>query len=155
MGALTAKPSRFRARAWELTQQPSISPHDCVGSNVHVHTRHGEVMRVVSRENMAINEMWIARDDRDRFSYEALEHPERVTQPMVKLDGRWEATDWLPALDFAVGGLRRVMATSTGDQLGCFSVAQRDLRRALLLQKLMRGLGSSNMDHRLRQSRFS
>lgn len=152
VGALTAKPSRFRARSWELTQLPSVSPHDCIGSNLNVHTRNGKVMRVVSRENKAINEMWIA--DRDRFSYEGLYHPDRITQPLVKLDGEWEKTDWMPALDFAVGGLRRVMATSSGDQIAALASPNATLEELYLLQKLLRGLGSSNLDHRLRQSDF-
>jgi len=152
VGALTAKPSRFRARAWELLQTPSVSPHDCVGSNLNVHTRKGKVMRVVARENTAVNEMWIA--DRDRFSYEGLAHADRLTQPWVKLDGRWEKTDWLPALDYAVGGLRRVMATSSGDQLAALASPNATLEELYLLQKLLRGLGSSNIDHRLRQTDF-
>jgi NADH-quinone oxidoreductase subunit G len=152
VGALTAKPSRFRARAWELTQVPSVSPHDCVGSNLNVHLRRGKVIRVVSRENAAVNEMWIA--DRDRFSYEGLSHKDRMKQPMVKLDGHWEKTDWLPALDYAVGGLRRVMATSTGDQLAALASPNSTLEELYLLQKLLRGLGSSNIDHRLRQTDF-
>lgn len=152
VGALTAKPSRFRARAWELTQQPSVSPHDCVGSNLNMHTRERKVMRVVARENPHINETWIA--DRDRFSYQGLEHGDRLTQPWVKLDGQWEPTDWLPALDYAVGGLRRVMATSSGDQLAALASPNATLEEFYLLQKLLRGLGSSNVDHRLRQIDF-
>lgn len=152
VGALTAKPSRFRARAWELTQAPSISPHDCIGSNLNVHHLRGKVMRVVARENPSVNEMWIA--DRDRFSYEGLYHADRLTHPLVKLDGQWEKTDWLPALDFAVGGLRRVMATSSSEQLGALASPNATVEEFYLLQKLMRGLGCSNLDHRLRQTDF-
>lgn len=152
VGALTSKPFRFRARAWELTQAPSISPHDCIGSNLNVHSLKGKVMRVIARENSSVNEMWIA--DRDRFSYEGLYHPDRLTHPMVKLDGQWEQTDWMPALDFAVGGLRRVMATNSNDQLGALASPNATVEEGYLLQKLMRGLGCSNIDHRLRQTDF-
>jgi len=152
VGALTSKPFRFRARAWEMNQAPSVSPHDCVGSNLNVHTYRGKVMRVVSRENKDINEMWIA--DRDRFSYEGLYHADRLTQPLVKLDGQWEKTDWMPALDYAVGGLRRVLATSTADQVAALASPNSTLEELYLLQKLLRGLGSSNIDHRLRQTDF-
>ncbi len=152
VGALTAKPSRFRARAWELTQAPSISPHDCLGTNLHVHTYRGKVMRVVSRENKELNEMWLA--DRDRFSYEGLYHPDRLSEPLVKLDGQWEKAEWMPALDYAVSGLRRVMATSTADQIAALASPNSTLEELYLLQKLLRGLGSSNLDHRLRQTDF-
>lgn len=152
VGALTAKPSRFKARPWELVQAPTISPHDCIGSHLNAHTRNGKVMRMVSGYCPDVNEMWIA--DRDRFSYEGLYHEDRLTQPMVKLDGKWEQTDWLPALDFAVGCLRRVMATNNGDHIGALISPYSTLEELFLLQKLVRGLGSSNIDHRLRQTDF-
>ncbi|HVY53554.1 MAG TPA: NADH-quinone oxidoreductase subunit NuoG, partial [Gammaproteobacteria bacterium] len=152
VGALVAKPSRFKARPWELIQYPSISPHDCVGTNINLHARDGAVIRAVPRHNPEINDMWIA--DRDRFSYEALNHEDRITHPMVKLDGQWEKTDWMPALDFAVGGFRRVMATSSGDYMAGLISPNSTLEELFLLQKILRGLGSSNIDHRLRQTDF-
>lgn len=152
VGALTSKPYRFRARSWELTQTASISPHDCVGSHLNVHTLKGKVVRVVARENSATNGLWIA--DRDRFSYEGLYHPDRLTHPLVKLDGQWEKAEWMPALDFAVSGMRRIMATGSGDHLGAFASPSATLEELFLLQKLVRGLGSSHIDHRLRQSDF-
>ena len=99
VGALTAKPSRYGARSWELVQQASIAPHDCIGSNVYVHTLRGEVRRVVPRDNEAINEVWIS--DRDRFSYEGLNSDDRVTAPMIREDGVWVEADWDEALQLA------------------------------------------------------
>src|SRR5262249_19606057 len=92
VGALTSKPFRFTARAWELDQAPSISPHDCLVSNLNVHMRYGKVMRVIARENQSINEMWLA--DRDRYSYTGLYHPDRCEYPMVKTHGKWEVSEW-------------------------------------------------------------
>ena len=85
VGALTSKPFRFKARAWELNQTAAIAPHDSVGSNIYVHARRGQVMRVVPREFEEVNEVWLS--DRDRFSYEGLYHEDRVTAPMVKING--------------------------------------------------------------------
>ncbi len=87
VGALTSKPYRFSARAWELQQRDTIAPHDCVGSNLHVHVKGQVVKRVVPKENEAINETWLA--DRDRFSYQALNSPERLLKPRIKRDGAW------------------------------------------------------------------
>ncbi len=106
VGALTAKPSRFAARAWEVVQHPSIAPHDCVGSNIAIHTLRGELIRVVPRDNEEINEIWIS--DRDRFSYEAVDSDERCLEPMIKQDGVWRETDWQSALQFAADGLREI-----------------------------------------------
>ncbi len=96
VGALTAKPSRFKGRAWEMVQHKTIAPHDCIGSNLSVHTLRGEIVRVVPCENEAINEVWIS--DRDRFSYEGVESDDRLTTPMIKRDGKWQAAHWDEAL---------------------------------------------------------
>jgi NADH-quinone oxidoreductase subunit G len=153
VGALTAKPSRFTARAWELVQHPAIAPHDAVGSNIFVHTWRGKVVRVVPRENEAINEVWIS--DRDRFSYQALYAEDRVTRPLVKQNGEWRETDWDTALQTAVNGVQAVIKKHGTDALGVWASAGATLEELYLLQKLARGIGSGNIDHRLRQLDFS
>jgi len=143
VGALTSKPFRFKARAWELTQSPSIAPHDCVGSNIYLQTLRGKVMRVVPRENEAVNEAWIS--DRDRFSYEGLYSEDRLLKPMVKENNTWKEVDWAQALDFAAKQLRKIPAHETA----AFASPNSTLEEFYLLQKFMRGIGSSNIDHRL------
>ena len=153
VGALTAKPSRYTARPWELSGHDSVSPHDCVGANLRIDTRSHQVMRVVPRENDEVNETWIA--DRDRFSYQALSHDERLTQPMIKKEGRWEATDWDTALTMAAGALKTVVHEHGANQIGALAGYSATVEELYLLQKLMRGVGSHNIDHRLRQQEFS
>lgn len=153
VGALTSKPFRFTARAWELNQFPSIAPHDCIGSNIYAHVRNGNVMRVVPRENVAINETWIA--DRDRFSYEGLYHADRLEKPMIRVNNHWQETDWLTALEFAVNGMRRVLESAGADEIGALASPNSTLEEFYLLQKLLRSLGSSNIDHRLHQVDFT
>ncbi len=153
VGALTAKPSRFTGRAWEMRQQAAVSPHDSVGSNLYVHMLDGEINRVVPRENEAINEVWIS--DRDRFSYKGIYADDRATQPMIKQNGEWQETDWDTALRVAVEGLQSVINSSSGDQLGCWVSPNATLEELYLSQKLCRKLGSNHIDHRLRQTDFS
>jgi NADH-quinone oxidoreductase subunit G len=152
VGALTSKPFRFGARPWELTENFSVSPHDCVGANLNVETRGGRVMRVLPKENEAINEIWLA--DRDRFSYPAIYHAERLTAPRIKRDGRWQETDWDTALTFAAEGLARVKSKHGVGQLGALASYTATTEEAYLLQRLMRGMGSNNVDFRLRQRDF-
>ncbi|MGD2081648.1 MAG: molybdopterin-dependent oxidoreductase, partial [Chromatiales bacterium] len=147
VGALTSKPFLFRARAWELHQYPSIAPHDSVGSNLYVHVRRGEAMRVVPRDNEPVNECWIS--DRDRFSYQGLGAPDRLTQPMIRRDGRWREADWQEALEAAAQILKRA-----GAGLGALVSPRATLEEAYLAQKITRGLGSGSVDHRLRQGDF-
>ncbi len=149
VGALTSKPYRFTARAWELQQAASIAPHDCVGSNVHVHTRYGKVMRVVARENTKINETWIS--DRDRFSYTGLYHADRLEEPLARIEGQWQAISWQYAFELAAAQLHAVIAEWGVDKVGALASPNATLEEFYLLQKIMRGLGSSHIDHRLRE----
>ena len=153
VGALTSKPFRFRARAWEMAQHDGIAPHDPVGSNIHLHVRRGRVLRVVPRANESINEVWIS--DRDRFGYEGLYSDDRVRSPMVKRDGAWSEVSWEEALEAAVKGLRDVVAVQGGDALGALASASCTVEELYLFQKLVRGIGSANVDHRVRQRDFS
>ncbi len=148
VGALTARPSRYTARPWEMTQHSAISPHDCVGSNLFVHARGNEVMRIVPRENDAINESWIS--DRDRFSYPALKSERRILQPMLREQGELRAVDWETALNAAATRL----AEAAGS-LAALVSPQASLEEQFLAQKLLRALGSNNIDHRLQQVDFS
>lgn len=149
VGALTAKPSRYRARPWELDQHASIAAHDSMGSNIYMHTLRDEVVRVVPRENEAINETWLS--DRDRFSYEGLNADDRLKSPMIKVDGEWQEADWETALTYVAEKLQGQLPYNVGALAG----AQSTLEELYLFQKLMRGLGVEHIDHRLGQVDFS
>ena len=151
VGALTSKPFQYRARAWELTRSEGIAPHDSVGSNIQIHVRRNQVMRVHPRENEAVNEVWIS--DRDRYSYEGLYSDDRLTQPLIKKGGAWVEAGWEEALEAAARGLRSV-AASEADQIGTLVSPTATLEELYLALKITRGLGSGNIDHRLRQSDF-
>ncbi len=153
VGALTNKVFRFSARTWEMQQRDAIAPHDAVGSNIHVHVRRNEVMRVIPRENEAVNEIWLS--DRDRYSFEALQAADRLKSPMVKRDGKWENVDWETALTVAVEGLQKVIKQHQASAVGALASPTATLEELYLLQKVMRGVGSANLDHRLRQLDFS
>ena len=153
VGALTSKPFRYTARTWELSRRKSVSPHDSLGSNLLLHIKDGRVMRALPYENEEINECWLS--DKDRFSYEALNSPERLTQPMVKQGGIWRETDWTAALDYAAHALRDVAATHGRMAIGGLLSPHATLEELYLAQKLLRGLGSEHLDTRLRQSDFS
>jgi NADH-quinone oxidoreductase subunit G len=153
VGALTSKPFRYTARAWELRQHAGIAPHDSIGSNIYLHVKDNRIKRVVPRENEAINEVWIS--DRDRFSYEGLYSADRLTVPRIKVNGRWQEVDWDRALGFAIDGLKRVLGAQGPGQIGALVSPQATVEELYLLQKFMRGLGSNHIDHRLRQLDFT
>jgi NADH-quinone oxidoreductase subunit G len=152
VGALTSKPFRFSARTWELSRRKSVSPHDSVGSNLIVQVKGNQVMRVVPLENEDVNECWIA--DRDRFSYEALNCPERLTAPMIKQGGVWQDVDWATALDHVARGLTQISVDHGAKSIGALASPHSTVEELHLLAKLVRTLGSENIDFRTRHADF-
>ena len=152
VGALTSKPFRYSARTWELTRRPSVSPHCGLGSNLTVQVKQNRVMRVLPRDNDAINECWLS--DKDRFSYEGLNSEQRLARPLLRQDGSWKEVDWQVALDFIAAGLKRIRETHGPQSIGALATPHQTLEELYLLQKLVRGMGSGNVDFRLRQSDF-
>ena len=153
VGALTSKPFRYSARPWELQRRRSVSPHDSLGTNLIVQVKGGKVMRVLPLENESINECWLS--DKDRFSYEALDNASRLTQPMIKQDGKWIETDWQTALEYVAHGLRNIRHEHGADSIAAIGTAHSTVEELYLLQKAMRGFGIENVDFRLRQTDFA
>jgi NADH-quinone oxidoreductase subunit G len=151
VGALNSKPFRYHARAWEMTQSALVSPHDAFGTNLYGHVLRGKLMRMVPRENEDLNETWIA--DRDRFGFEGMYSADRVSQPMLRVDGNLQVVDWEVALNAAAEGLQRVAALSKA-ATGYLASPMATVEELYLLAQIARGLGSSNIDHRLRQLDF-
>jgi len=153
VGALTNKPFRFSARAWELVARPSVAVHDGVGSNLHYHVRNGRVLRCVPRENEAINESWLA--DRDRYSHFGLYADDRVLQPQVKENGVWRSISWDEAMAAAAATLRAGVNQHGPETLAALMSPSAATEEYFLAQALLRQLGSNNIDHRLRERDFS
>ena len=152
VGALTSKPFRYSARTWELSRRKSVSPHDSTGANLVVQVKNHKVLRVVPLENEAVNECWIA--DRDRFSYEALNSDDRLTTPMLKQGGVWKSVDWQTALEYVANGLKQIKANHGAASIGALVSPHSTLEELQLAGALVRGLGSDNIDYRLRNSEF-
>ena len=150
VGALNNKPYRYRARAWEMTQHETVSPHDCVGGQLFTHTLRGKVMRNVPRECEEINETWAA--DRDRFGCHGLYAEDRLERPQLRnAAGEWEEASWEDALLRVTESFKG----RRGEELGFLAAPGSTLEEHFLLARLARGLGSSNVDHRLQRRDFS
>jgi len=143
VGALNNKPYRFSARAWEMEQHASVSPHDCVGTNLYAHVLRGTIKRMVPRENESINETWIS--DRDRYAYEAIYHADRLLAPRLKKNGEWQEVSWDDALSTAADVLRAAAA----EKIGLIASPSATVEESHLLAKLAAQLGTSNIDHRI------
>lgn len=150
VGALTSKPFRYSARTWEMSRRRSVSPHDSTGANLVIQVKNHRVMRVIPFENEAVNECWIA--DRDRFSYEALNSAERLTQPMLKQGGEWKTVDWQTALEYVVNGLVDIKSQHGANAIGLLASPHSTVEELYLAGALVRGLGSKSIDYRLRNA---
>ena len=148
VGALTNKVFRFKARPWELIARESIGYHDALASNLWLHTRRGEVLRTVPRDNEAINECWLS--DRDRYSHQGLYAQDRATKPLVRRNGELVETSWEEAIAFAADGLKKY-----GADVGALVAPYVSSEEGHLLAQIVRGLGSDNIDHRLRVADFA
>ena len=153
VGALTSKPFRYSARTWELSRRKSVSPHDSTGANLIVQVKNNQVLRVVPLENEGVNECWIA--DRDRFSYEALNSPDRLTAPMLKQGGEWKTVEWQTALDYIANGLKQIRKDHGDAAVGTLVSPHSTLEELWLAAALTRGMGSENIDYRLRNAEFA
>ena len=149
VGALTSKPFRYAARTWELGRKKSLSPHDAMGSNTILQTKGERVMRVVPLENEAINECWIS--DKDRFAYEGLNSEDRLEQPLIKQNGEWIETDWQTALEYVASGLSGVKADHGAQSIAAIAHPMSSVEELYLLNKLIKELGSQDIETRLRQ----
>ena len=153
VGALTSKPFRFRARAWELKQYDNISTFDSWGTNLHYHVRGSEILRCVPKENESINEVWLS--DRDRFGYEGFYSSDRLTNPLVKNGSVWQETTWDNALKICSDKIITAKSQNGANSIGALANANSTTEEMYLLQKIMRELGTNNVDHRLKQQDFS
>ena len=153
VGALTSKPFRYSARTWELSRRKSVSPHDSTGANLVVQVKNNKVMRVLPLENEDVNECWIA--DRDRFSYEAFNSDERLTRPMLKQGGVWSEVDWQTALEYVANGLQQIKTEHGAGSVGALVSPHSTLEELYLARTLVQGLGSDNIDYRLRNAEFA
>ncbi|HYF18370.1 MAG TPA: NADH-quinone oxidoreductase subunit NuoG [Ramlibacter sp.] len=153
VGALTSKPFRYTARNWELSRRKSVAPHDSSGANLIVQVRSNKVARVLPLENEAVNECWLA--DRDRFSYEALNSDQRLTAPMLKQGGEWKKVDWQTALEYVANGLKQIKADHGPGSIGLLASPHSTVEELFLAGALVRGLGSENIDYRLRHAQFT
>jgi NADH-quinone oxidoreductase subunit G len=153
VGALTSKPFRYSARTWELSRRKSVSPHDSTGTNLIVQVKGNRVMRVLPLENEEVNECWLA--DRDRFSYEALNSADRLTSPMLKQGGQWKEVDWQTALEYVANGIKQIQADHGAGSVGTLASPHCTVEELYLAAALMRGIGSDNIDYRMRNAEFS
>ena len=144
VGALTNKPFRYKARAWELMSNSAVSMHDGIGSNLYYHTRNGQILRTVPQDNDAINEAWIS--DRDRYGIHGFKNDQdRIKHPMIKENGQWRELSWEDALATLVKQFKKF----DGDEIALYTSNYASTEEYHLLKQLFNHLGSKQHEHRI------
>ncbi|MGB3415340.1 MAG: NADH-quinone oxidoreductase subunit NuoG [Mesorhizobium sp.] len=141
VGALTARPYAFQARPWELTKTESIDVMDAVGSAIRVDSRGREVMRILPRNNDAVNEEWIS--DKTRFIWDGL-RTQRLDRPYVRRNGKLAPASWSEAFS----AIRDAVARTAPEKIGAIAGDLAAVEEIYALKLLMESLGSKNVDCR-------
>ena len=152
VGALTSKPFRYSARSWELARRSTIACHDSLGSNIEAHVKDNVVKRVIPKENESINECWIS--DRDRFSYEGLNHKDRINLPLKREKNQWKEIDWEEAYELIEKNITDIDIKKS-NKIGIICSPQSTLEEGFLLKKIAKELNTSHIDYRLLEKSFS
>ncbi|MBX9592018.1 MAG: NADH-quinone oxidoreductase subunit NuoG [Hyphomonadaceae bacterium] len=141
VGALTHRPWAFAARPWELRKTESVDVMDALGSAIRVDCRGREVVRILPRNNDAVNEEWIS--DKTRHVADGL-RTQRLDRPYIRKNGRLEPAGWDEALALVAAKLKAAkperIAAFAGDLAGAEDM--------FALKDLFTRLGSKNVDCR-------
>ena len=141
VGALTHRPWAFMARPWELRKTESVDVMDAVGCAIRVDTRGREVMRILPRNNDAVNEEWIS--DKTRHVADGL-RTQRLDRPYVRENGRLEPVTW----DAALARVAAKLKAAKPERIGAIAGDLAGAEEMFALGDLLVGLGSRNFDCR-------
>ncbi len=151
VGALTARPYRFRARPWDLTKVETSGMFDTAHPRISIHASQNQILRYVGVDNDATNHGWIS--DKDRFGFQHLESEARLTSPLVNRGGELQEVTWSEALDILANRIDLIRSEDGGGAFGVIGGAQGTNEDAYALSKFARVvLGTNNVDCRLDDS---
>ena len=149
VGALTSRPYRFRARPWDNMSASSVCTHCAVGCNVTAQARDGEMVRILSRENLNVDGGWLC--DRGRFGYRWVHSNRRYTHPVLhEGDDRTERPlGW----QSAVATVRKALDSSPA-RVGILGGGHLTAEAQVAVSHLAKELGTTYVDHRTGALRY-
>ncbi|MEX1037665.1 MAG: NADH-quinone oxidoreductase subunit NuoG [Acidimicrobiia bacterium] len=147
VGALTAKPYRFRARPWDLEMVESSSLYDPAHPRVSIHVSQNEILRLVGVDSEPVNQGWLS--DKDRWGYEQVRSPNRLTTPLVRRGGDLKPVSWSEALDMVGNRFDLILEESGGQSIAVLGGANGTNEDAYALSRFARtALETNNVDCR-------
>lgn len=145
VGALTSQVYRFRARPWDNEHTQTTCTLCPVGCSEILDSRDGEIMRTRSCENKNVNDIWLC--DKGWFGYQFVDHPDRLTQPLIRENGNLVPATWKEAISLIAMKIKQAKPKGKLAALGGNPLT---IEENYLFQKLMRaGAGVNHIDHRV------
>ncbi|HBY63465.1 MAG TPA: NADH dehydrogenase (quinone) subunit G [Solibacterales bacterium] len=144
VGALTSGAYRYKTRPWEMNHTGTICTHCSNGCKTTLGIRNGEIVRANNRDRSGINGEFLCV--KGRFGFDFNGSPERLTSPMMRVNGQLEPVSWSQALSAVAKKFGEVK--QRGGTFGVIGSNHTTNEENYYLQKFVRqGLGSNNIDH--------
>jgi predicted molibdopterin-dependent oxidoreductase YjgC len=146
VGALIAKPSRFKGKSWELEKVQTTCPYCGVGCQMFLHVKDNQVVKVTGVEDVGPNHGSLCV--KGRFGFDFIHDSERLDTPLIRENGTHRSASWDEALDLVGRKLKDIKKAHGPDAIGILSSARITNEENYVIQKFSRaGIGTNNVDH--------
>ncbi len=145
VGALGSKPYRFRSRVWYMDEYETICPYCGCSCTLHLSLREGRIVRSRGKQGTGINDGNLC--SRGRFGFDYLYSEKRLSNPMIKRDGRFISVSWEEALDYVASRLLNIKEKYGATSIGAIGSQRCTVEDNYMMQRFMRDiLGTDNID---------
>ena len=146
VGALVARPSRFKGKPWDLKKVRTTCSYCGVGCQMFLHVNKGRVVKVTGVEGVGPNNGSLCV--KGRFGYDFVHDPNRLKTPLIRENGGFREAGWDEALDLVAENLGRIKRDAGPDAVGVLTSARITNEENYLAQKFGRAvIGTNNVDH--------
>ncbi len=140
VGAILPRPFKFKARPWQLTEVDSVCGYCGNGCTVTLGVKDNEVETIRFNDKTGVNDGNLCV--RGRFGYSYVNSKERITKPLVRVNGELKESTWQEALNAVVANLK-----SAEQNVGIITGARLSNEELFLTKNIAKALGTGNLDH--------
>lgn len=145
VGALVEKQAVGKARAWELKKVKTVCSYCGVGCNLFLNVKDGKVVKTTSMVGTVPNNGNLCV--KGRFGNDIIHHKDRLTEPLIKKNGKFEEATWNEALDYVADKLKEIKDKNGPDSISCVGSSRCTNEENYLIQKFARAvIGTNNVD---------
>jgi NADH-quinone oxidoreductase subunit G len=146
VGALTSGTYRYRTRPWEMQYVPTVCAHCSNGCKTTLSVRNHEIIRANNRDLSGYNSDFLCV--KGRFAFDFTRHPERLTQPLIRLASGLEPASWEEALQTVASRLAAIHKQNGPEAIAFYGSNRTTNEENYLLGRIARAsMGTNNVDH--------